>query len=199
MKLILMTNITNMRKFFILGAAFVVSLAMLLTACKKDEAKPDNNENNNNQETPGGGGNEGDDDTVTDYVDLGLPSGTMWKPANETGGRNGLYTFDEAVSAFGNKLATKEQLEELKDNCTWEWQNNGYKVTGTNGNSIVLPAAGIISCGGDVAGAVGSFGFYWSSTADTSDRAWSLNFNSTDMVLGNGNRCQGMSVRLVHK
>ena len=43
-----------MRKLFILGMAFVVSVAMLLTACKKDDPKPDNGENNN-QETPGGG------------------------------------------------------------------------------------------------------------------------------------------------
>jgi len=47
-----------MRKLFILGTAFVVSVAMLLTACKKDDPKPDNGGNNNNQETPGGGGGE---------------------------------------------------------------------------------------------------------------------------------------------
>jgi len=44
-----------MRKLFILGMAFVFSVAMLLTACKKDDPKPDNGGNNNNQETPGGG------------------------------------------------------------------------------------------------------------------------------------------------
>ena len=43
-----------MRNFLIYGMAFVVSLAMLLTACKKDDSKPDNSGNNNNQETPGG-------------------------------------------------------------------------------------------------------------------------------------------------
>lgn len=45
-----------MRKLFIFVAAFVVSLAILLTACKKDDPKPDNTGNDNNQEIPGGGG-----------------------------------------------------------------------------------------------------------------------------------------------
>ena len=92
-----------MKRFLLLGITLLVSVAMLMTACKKDEP------NKNNTETPD-----------TDYVDLGLPSGTKWKSANETGGYNGFYTFDEAVSTFGDKLPTKEQFEELKNNCTWE-------------------------------------------------------------------------------
>lgn len=44
------------------------------------------------------------------YTDLGLPSGTIWKNFNATG----FYTYDEAVSQFGNRLPTKEQWEELK-------------------------------------------------------------------------------------
>ena len=48
-----------MRKFFILGAAFVISLAMLMTACKKDSPKLDNG-GNNNQETPSGGDEGGE-------------------------------------------------------------------------------------------------------------------------------------------
>ena len=44
-----------MRKLFILGVAFIVSVAMLLTACKKDES---NNNSNNNTENPGGGNQE---------------------------------------------------------------------------------------------------------------------------------------------
>ena len=44
------------------------------------------------------------------YVDLGLPSGTCWRNSNE-GGDNARYTYNEAVSRFGNKLPTKQQLE----------------------------------------------------------------------------------------
>ena len=174
-----------MKRFLLLGITLMVSAAMLMTACKKDET---NNGNNN--------GGEG---TEAGYVDLGLPSGTKWKSANETGGYNGLYTFDEAVSAFGDKLPTKEQLEELKNNCTWEWQNNGgYKVIGTNGNSIVLSAAGIRDCDVNVYN-VGYFGYYWSSTTYDSEIAWRLDFNWEEVGVDNDFRCCGQSVRLVKK
>ena len=175
-----------MRKYFILGAAFVVSLAMLMTACKKDEV----NNNGNGGSGNGGGG------ATAGYVDLGLPSGTKWNSANETGGYNGFYTYDEAVNAFGDKLPTKEQFEELKENCTWVWQDNGgYKVTGQNGNSIVLPASGYRSCDGNV-GNVGN-GRYWSSTPHDSESAWYLNFYSSEVYVNINIRCNGQSVRLV--
>ena len=45
------------------------------------------------------------------YVDLGLPSGTLWGTTNE----DGLYDYDSAVKKFGSKLPMKEQLVELKE------------------------------------------------------------------------------------
>lgn len=135
------------------------------------------------------------------YVDLGLPSGTKWKSSNETGGKNGFYTYDEAVKAFGNKLPTKEQLEELHYYCKWVWLSDkrAYKVTGLNGNFIVLPAAGTRSCA--VSGSVtnvGGFGYFWSSTPDGSASAWSLGFYSDKVYITSAvNRCGGQSVRLV--
>lgn len=44
-------------------------------------------------------------EVVIEYVDLGLPSGTMWKLFIE----DGYYTFDRAVEKFGSNLPTKEQ------------------------------------------------------------------------------------------
>lgn len=129
------------------------------------------------------------------YVDLGLPSGILWKNANE-GGDYARYTYNEAVSRFGNKLPTKEQLVELKDKCTWTWTGNGCKVTGPNGNSIFLPAAGYRDCSGDV-NYVGTLGYFWSSTPSDSDRAWNLYFDSSGVAMNNTNRCNGRSVRLV--
>ena len=134
-------------------------------------------------------------------VDLGLPSGTLWKNANE-GGDYTRYTYDEAVSRFGNKLPTKQQFGELRNKCTWTWTGNGYKVTGPNGESITLPAAGCRGCNGGVL-SVGSYGSYWSSTSDDSDSAWGLFFNSSEVDMGNIDRCCnidrcfGFSVRLV--
>ena len=147
------------------------------------------------------GGNTGASSSVNyrtipqGYVDLGLPSGTLWKNANE-GGDNALYTFDEAVSRFGNKLPTKQQLEELKNKCTWTWTGSGYKVTGPNGNSIFLPAAGNRNCNGNVY-LVGTYGGCWSSTPGDSDRAWDLSFGSSRVRMSYGDRCSGQSVRLV--
>jgi hypothetical protein len=45
-----------------------------------------------------------------EYVDLGLPSATLWKAVDEPG----FYTYDEAMNKFNNQLPTSAQLEELK-------------------------------------------------------------------------------------
>ena len=126
------------------------------------------------------------------YVDLGLSSVTYWKETNESG----FYSYYNAVSKFGDKLPTKEQLEELQNECEWTWTGNGYKVTGPNGESITLPAAGYRSCDGAV-NRVGTCGCYWSSTPDDSDYAWSLDFESSRVNMYNDKRCYGLSVRLV--
>ena len=132
-------------------------------------------------------------DDSTGYTDLGLPSGTKWKNFNATG----FYTYDEAVSQFGNRLPTKEQWEELKAECQWSWNGSGYKVTGPNGNSIVLPASGYRYCDGSVI-KVGSNGYYWSSTPGGAGGTWYLNFSSGGVfVYRNSGRCYGRSVRLV--
>jgi uncharacterized protein (TIGR02145 family) len=130
--------------------------------------------------------------SLQQYVDLGLPRGTRWNDQNE----EGFYTFDEAVEQFGASLPTKEQLEELKDKCTWTRTGDGYKVEGPNGNSIYLPEAGYRGCTGSV-GYVGSYGSYWSSTPDGSEDAWNLNFNSSEVSVSNSDRSDGRSVRLV--
>ena len=128
------------------------------------------------------------------YVDLGLPSGTLWKYKNE---EDGLYSYDQAMAKFGNNLPTKEQLEELKNSCSWMWNGSGYKVTGPSGESITLPAAGIRNRDGST-NYVGSYGYYWSSTPDGSEYAWHLCFfPSVVGYMGNFMRCYGLSVRLV--
>ena len=126
------------------------------------------------------------------YVDLGLSSGTYWKETNESG----FYNYENAVSKFADNLPTKEQLEELKNECEWTWLGNGYKVTGPSGESIMLSAAGWRECDGDV-GSVGTEGYYWSSTPYDSDFAWRLFFYSSEVSMGNRYRCRGYSVRLV--
>ena len=127
------------------------------------------------------------------WIDLGLPSGTLWKDKNEEGG---FYTYDQAMAKFGNDLPTKEQLEELENSCRWTWKGNGYSVEGPSGESIFLPAAGYRNCYGSVYD-VGSYGVYWSSTPYGSDDAWGLIFSSSGGNMGSNSRCFGPSVRLV--
>ena len=128
-----------------------------------------------------------------DYVDLGLPSGTLWKNKNEEGG---FYTYEQAVAKFRSSLPTKEQLKELKSSCRWTWTGNGYKVEGPSGGSVFLPTAGSRGCDGSVSG-VGSVGFYRSSTPYGSYSAWGLYLDSYEVVATDFNRCSGFSVRLV--
>ena len=127
-----------------------------------------------------------------EWVDLGLPSGTLWKNTNEYG----FYDYDNAVGTFGSELPTKEQMEELKNSCRWSWTGEGYKVVGPNGNSIYLPAAGRRSCDGVVSDE-DSLGRYWSSTSSGSDNAWNLIFDSGTLSMYGNYRCNGRSVRLV--
>ena len=64
------------------------------------------------------------------------------------------------------RMPTLDEIEELCIRCSWEWTTvngvSGQKVTGRNGNSIFLPAAGYRS-GTEVYNR-GSRGYYWSGT-----------------------------------
>ncbi len=102
----------------------------------------------------------------------------------------------ELVKKNGCGLGGFSQAEELTSECKWEWNGSGYKVTGPNGNSIVLPASGSPLCDGSVY-RVGSPGYYWSSTPNDSDYAWYLDFTSGGVYVYNTSRCVGQSVRLV--
>ncbi|MDO4190751.1 MAG: hypothetical protein Q4D14_03565 [Bacteroidales bacterium] len=99
------------------------------------------------------------------------------------------------------RMPTAEECEELKDKCKWEWKQrngvNGYKVTGPNGNSIFLPAAGCRSDGSLYN--VGSDGNYWSSSLYSSGcgYAWDLWFDSSNVDVDDVDRGNGQSVRPV--
>lgn len=45
------------------------------------------------------------------------------------------------------RMPSDSEFNELLEKCKWEWAQNGgqkgYLVTGPNGNSIFLPAAGV--------------------------------------------------------
>ena len=100
--------------------------------------------NNSHKEIPTGN-DSCESIPVSEYLDLGLSSGTLWSNQNEINKADPKYnffTYDEALALFGDKLPTKRQWEELKKECQWEWIGKGYNITGPNGNSITLPADG---------------------------------------------------------
>ena len=84
----------------------------------------------------------------------------------------GSSQYDAARANWGGswRLPTQAEFQELIDKCTWTWtsqgDHNGYKVTGKNGNSIFLPAAGCRY--GSSLSLAGEIGSYWSSSPDES-------------------------------
>ena len=141
----------------------------------------------------------------TGFVDLGLPSGTLWKAHTETG----LYTYQEANDKFVSEeehLPTYEQLFELKQECQWGRTDTGYELLGPNGNSITFSAEGYVDCGGThhyANGGAGMFGtetigMIWSSTPTDADKAYSMGIGTYNAgTIQSDNRCYGRSVHLV--
>lgn len=192
-----------------------------------------------------------------EWVDLGLPSGTLWATCNvgasspedygdyfawgETApkdyydwstykwcnGSNDTMTKYCTDSSYGyngfvdNKteldpeddaayvnwgpswcLPTTEQQRELYEKCSsvWTEQNgvNGCLITGPNGNTLFLPAAG--NRWGESLYGAGSWGYYWSRTLDSSysDYACSLGCNSGGVYWNDYvDRGNGFAVRAV--
>lgn len=101
------------------------------------------------------------------------------------------------------RMPTLKELQALaKCNCAWTTQNGvkGMRVTGSNGNSIFLPAAGFKK-NTDSAGAVGTVGYYWSSTLrdDSPEKAWYGLIKESGFSLGSPERCNGYPVRAVYQ
>ncbi len=192
-----------------------------------------------------------------EWVDLGLPSGTLWATCNVgadspeeygdyfawgetspkdyydwstyewcngstntmtkyctqsdygyngfTDGKTELDLEDDAVYVNWGaswRMPTKEQHQELVDNCTWTWTQlngvDGRLGTGPNGNTIFLPAAGrrwLQSLFG-----AGLSGYFWSRSLyqEESDFAINLYLNSDGVYwFRTQSRCNGRSIRAV--
>ena len=193
-------------------------------------------------------------ETPHEWVDLGLPSGTLWATCNvganspeeygdyfawgETATKenyawstykwcNGTYNTvtkyctkaeygtvddkleleraDDAASVNWGpswRMPTTEQQNELCDNCTWEWVTrngvNGQLVTGPNGKTIFLPAAGVFR--DSYVWWTRTDGQYWASSLSpySSAAARAMHFDPDNHSSWYGdNRCEGRTVRAV--
>ena len=129
--------------------------------------------------------------------------GDTFKKYNNNGGLTELLPEDDAATKnWGSPwhMPTYEQIEELLDNCTREWTTqggvNGTLVTGPNGNTIFLPAAGRRWDGGLYH--AGSYGGSWSSSLLAGgSRACYLYFDSGGWDWYYYGRYYGQSVRAV--
>ena len=118
--------------------------------------------------------------------------------------KNVLELSDDAANVnWGGdwRIPTIEEQDELRTECDWTWNTkkavNGYTVTGPNGNSIFLPAAGDIEdC---VVKGAGSIGEYWSNAIRKggSFDACYLSFNSYYVVKSGTYRYYGCTIRPV--
>ena len=142
-------------------------------------------------------------DTYQYYIDT---DGDGYKDTFQNLGSNISGTsYDVAHVKWGGgwRMPTGDEIKELREKCSWEWTSVngvwGQKVTGPNGNSIFLPAAGY-RFGTSLCDA-GSYGYYWSGPLGEyySRLACYLYFSSGNHCwYGNDNRLRyGFAVRPV--
>ena len=99
----------------------------------------------------------------------------------------------------GWRMPTSAECKELKDKCKWTWTSqdghNGCRVTGPNGNSIFLPAAGW-RVGSSLSNA-GEIGYYWSSSPGDRKYPCFLSFFRYYACMSHNSSYSGQSVRAV--
>ena len=112
---------------------------------------------------------------------------------------------DAATANWGDdwRMPTMEEWEELYQKTTYIWTDvngvYGRLLTGYNGNSIFLPAAGFRLNDGYYCP---NLGLYWASTRhyNCTERGWSYHFDyETSHVCGTYERNQGQVVRAVRR
>lgn len=72
-----------------------------------------------------------------EWVDLGLPSGTLWAKTDI----DGKMSFDAAMKSGGSHMPSRTNADELIQHCTKKWDDSVHALvfTGPNGNSISFP------------------------------------------------------------
>lgn len=84
-------------------------------------------------------------DNKTEYIDLGLPSGTLWAADYEK--EDGKIAYKSYPSTGNYKLPTEEQWNELKEYCKWEYR---LKDVATRGYNYIIELAFCIGPNGNI-------------------------------------------------
>lgn len=81
-------------------------------------------------------------DKQTEFIDLGLPSGTLWAKDHEA--TNGCYMYLPYDDAAKLSIPTETQWDDLLKTCRFIWsvKNYNYECIGPNGNFITFSIAG---------------------------------------------------------
>lgn len=114
---------------------------------------------------------------------------------------------DAATANWGNawRMPTSKEIQELLDNCSWEWTNN-FEDSGIagrighsrkNANTIFLPASGYITNSAN--STIHTEGYYWSSSLfkTTMSGSYFLCFANYFIDWRGNKRFAGRSVRAV--
>ena len=106
------------------------------------------------------------------FVDLGLPSGTLWASESVIGH----FTAYEAQSIAPSNIPTPEEAQELSDVCSWSWDDlrNGFLITGPSGKTIFLQCNGYVV--NDYIHGNGKWANYWTSDMDHDAYAYKFRF-----------------------
>ena len=101
------------------------------------------------------------------FVDLGLPSGTLWKSHDEPG----FFSQSAKDSLYAGQLPTMLQFYELWTECIWTREQLGYRVEGKNGNHIMMPSYAYCASNGREF-ALGQYTSYWLAPDSSSNTVY---------------------------
>lgn len=112
--------------------------------------------------------------------------------------------YDAAFVHLGKSwcMPNEAQFKELLEMCSFNWESykgvGGMKITGPNNNFLFIPTSGFRSYKSGVLYGVGSYGYFWSSTASGGvNGRYFFFFSSSDWYLNYGNRAYGFPIRPV--
>ena len=123
----------------------------------------------------------------TEFVDLGLPSGTLWSSDYEKEDGNILYLPYEM--AITHEIPTKEQWEELRKFARWDFQTDEehnslrtIKCIGPNGNVLLFDKTGKVDFARKF---LTDMAFFWikdESVPNTVVRMWLYNHEGRECI-----------------